>query len=168
MDLLVDYKTPRVPWGGCYSHLHGSDRPRHPGISAVAWGGNLLGGGRTRSRPLVIFWMETFSTIMGKWVVWGPGWFGFFWDPRKWKGLGFLGVPGFESQTTWAPNHPFTHYSWTFLEDSDSHSDGHMTWILVYKRDFRGEGFLISTRSGFLEYAKFLEISWSARMQSRE
>ena len=95
--------------------------------------------------------------LMGKWVVWGPGGLDFPGIPeneRDWDC--YLGVtPMRKSQTTWDPHHPFTHYSWTFLEDSDSHSDGHMTWILVYKtRLSRWRFFLISTRS---------EISWRAR-----
>ena len=36
----------------------------------------------------------------------GPWWFGFRKDPRQWKGLGFLGLPRYESQ-----NHQFT-ISW--------------------------------------------------------
>ena len=53
------------------------------------------------------------NQLMVNWWF-GAWWFGFPLDPRKWKGLGFLGVPRKKSPNHRAPNHQFT-ISWLKL-----------------------------------------------------
>ena len=139
--LLVDYETPRVPLGGCATPIFTALINATPAFRQWPGASSWAAEGRGHGRWWFFGWRH--FQLMGSWVIWGPGGLDFPGIPeneRDWDC--YLGVtPMRKSQTTWDPHHPFTHYSWTFLEDSDSHSDGHMTWILVDKRDFRGEGF---------------------------
>ena len=74
----------------------------------------------------LVFFLYIFQVMVNR-CFWAR-WFGFRWDPRKWKGLGFRGVPRFESQTTGPQtnNSPFV----DFLVQSRGEKNNCEAWVL--------------------------------------